>query len=115
MWRGDTRGAHFGRWGGLGHGLSWRGHHQGLCVFLHLDVMSVIGHGSILRFITPPRVGVVVYPRVSSQFIGSTEPLGTACELTSMRFLARMGPNVSRLMLQPVESLVAQRAFVGSR
>lgn len=61
------------------------------------------------------RVGVAVDARVARQLVGSAETLGAARELTGVRLLARVGANVSRLMLQTVEGLVAQRALVGSR
>lgn len=50
-------------------------------------------------FVAPSGVWVVVNPRMPSQLIRSTKAFGAAGEGTSMGFLARMGPDVSRLML----------------
>lgn len=48
--------------------------------------------------VAPSRIRVVVYPRMSSQLIRATKAFGTAGERTSVGFLARMSPDVSRLM-----------------
>lgn len=72
------------------------------------------GSGSML-LVPSARVGVVVYPRVARQLVGATEALGAARELAGVRLLARVGADVSGLVLEAVEGLVAQRALVGAR
>ena len=54
-------------------------------------------------------------PRVSSQLVRPAEAFGAARKLTTVRFLARMCPDVSCLMLQAVKGLIAEWALVGSR
>jgi hypothetical protein len=70
---------------------------------------------SLVRRLTPSRVGVVVYPRVPGQFVGSAKSLCAAWKLARMRLLTRMGSNMSCLMLKTVKSLITQRALVWSR
>jgi hypothetical protein len=53
-------------------------------------------------------------PRVPGQLVGSGEALGAALELAGVRLLAGMGSNVSGLVLEAVEGLVAERALVGT-
>jgi hypothetical protein len=48
------------------------------------------------------------------QLVGSREALGAAGELAGVRLLARVRPDVSGLVLETVEGLVAQWALVGS-
>lgn len=66
----------------------------------------------LLVLVAPPRVGVAVYPRVPGELIGAGEFLAAAWEVAGMRFLARVGPDVPRLVLKTVEGLLAQRALV---
>lgn len=60
-------------------------------------------------------VGVVVYPRMTSQLVGAGELLATSGELASMGLLAGVSSNVPRLMLETVEGLVAHGTLVRSR
>ena len=60
-------------------------------------------------------IGVRVYSGVTGQLVRPAEAFRAPRERARVRFLSRMGANVSRLMLQPVESLFAQRTFVRSR
>ena len=69
----------------------------------------------MVRFVAPPRVGVVVNPRVAGQFVRATEAFGTAGKHASMWLFPRMGSNMSGLMFQPMKSLITQRTFVRSR
>lgn len=73
------------------------------------------GRGRLLGLMVSPGVGIVVDPRVSGQLVGPTEALGAAGKVTGVWLLARVGPDVSGLMLQPMEGLVAPRTLVGSR
>lgn len=60
------------------------------------------------------RVGVVMYPRVASQLIRAGELLAASRKLAGMGFLASVGSDMSGLMLQTVERLVAHGALVRS-
>ena len=60
------------------------------------------------------RVGIVVYPRVTSQLVGARELLAASGELTGVRLLAGVGSDVPGLVLETVEGLVAHGALVGS-
>lgn len=70
---------------------------------------------SLLSLVASPRVWVVVYPRVPSELVRTGELLAAARELASMRLLARVRPDMPRLVLEAVESLIAQRALVRPR
>jgi len=61
------------------------------------------------------RVGVVMYPRVARQLVGSAEALCAARELAGVRLLASVRPDMTRLVLEAVEGLVAKRALVRAR
>lgn len=67
----------------------------------------------MLLALASPRVWVVVYPRVSSQFVGARKTFCASGKGASMRLLARVGSDVASLVLQTVKGLIAQRAFVG--
>lgn len=69
----------------------------------------------LLALVASPRVGVAVYPRVPGQLIRAGELLAAARELAGVRLLAGVGADVSGLVLQTVEGLVAERALVGAR
>jgi hypothetical protein len=69
----------------------------------------------LLALVASPGVGVAVYPRVPGQLVGARELLAAARELAGMRLLAGVGADVSSLVLQAVEGLVAERALVGAR
>lgn len=63
----------------------------------------------------PSGVRVVVDARVTGQLVGAREALGAAGELAGVRLLARMRADVPRLVLEAVEGLVTEGAFVGAR
>jgi len=69
----------------------------------------------LVLLVALPRVGVVVYPRVAGQLVGARELLAAAGELAGVRLLTRVGADVTSLVLEAVEGLVAQGALVGSR
>lgn len=69
----------------------------------------------LLALVASPRVRVAVYPRVPGQLVRAGELLAAARELAGMWLLAGVGANVSGLVLQTVEGLVAERALVGAR
>jgi hypothetical protein len=58
---------------------------------------SSCGGGMLL--VTTTRVRVVVYPRVTSEFVRSAEALRAAWELASVRLLAGVGADVTSLVL----------------
>lgn len=68
----------------------------------------------LLALVASPGVGVAVYPRVPGQLVRARELLAAARELAGMRLLAGVGADVSSLVLQAVEGLVAERALVGT-
>jgi hypothetical protein len=51
---------------------------------------------------------------VTGQLVGSAEALGASGESAGMGLLARVRSDVSSLMLEAVEGLVAQGALVGA-
>jgi len=51
---------------------------------------------------------------VAGELIGSAEALGAALELASVRLLTSVGADVSGLVLEAVESLIAQGTLVGT-
>lgn len=118
MGRGDVGRGDLGDRGrsgdGLGHG---RGHHHrsGRVDERPRTTVRARDRGHRLRLVSPPRVGIIVNPRVARQLIRATETLGAARELARMGLFAGMGPNVAGLMLEAVKGPVAQRALVGSR
>ena len=73
------------------------------------------GGGCCVVPVRSARVWVTVYARMSSQLIGATEAFRAARKLAGVRFLASVSPNVPRLVLEPMESLVAERTLVGTR
>jgi hypothetical protein len=52
---------------------------------------------------------------VAGELVGTGELLAAAGELAGMGLLARVGADVTSLVLKTVESLVAERALVGAR
>lgn len=70
---------------------------------------------STMLLVSATRVWVAVDARVARQFVGPAEPLRATRELAGVRLLASVCTNVSRLVLQTMEGLVAKRALVGSR
>ena len=116
MWRGHVRGAEGRRRGGSRHGLTRRRHHGSHGGALDGTVLSdVLGDvmPHLLRLVAPPRVGVVVNPRVTGQLVGAGEALGAARELAGVRLLAGMGADMPGLVFQAVEGLITQGALVG--
>lgn len=68
----------------------------------------------LLCLVASSRVGVVVNPRVSSQFVRARKLLAAARELAGVGFLSSVGADVSSLVLKTVEGLLTERALVGS-
>lgn len=68
-----------------------------------------------LALVTTARVGVVVDSRVAGELVGARELLGAAGELAGVGLLAGVGADVSGLVLEAVEGLVAERALVRAR
>lgn len=85
-----------------------------MLLVLVLVLLMVLGL-VLLALVSSSRVGVVVNPRVSSQLIRAGELLAAARKLAGMRLLSRVSADVSSLVLQAVEGLLAERALVGSR
>ena len=75
---------------------------------------SCSGGGGML-LVTASRVGVVVDARVTGQLVGTAEALCAARELAGVRLLASVSADVTGLVLEAVESLVAQRTLVRAR
>lgn len=75
---------------------------------------SSCGGGGML-LVTTSRVGVVVNARVTGQFVRATEALRASRELAGVRLLAGVSSDVTSLVLEAVESLVAQRTLVRAR
>ena len=72
-------------------------------------------HALLLTLVASSRVRVVVNARVTGQLIRAGELLGAPGELAGMGFLSSVSTNVSRLVLQAVEGLLAEGALVRSR
>jgi hypothetical protein len=77
---------------------------------LHHSCGDCCGDGVL--FIAPTRVGIAVYPRVPGELVGSAEAFRAARESTGVGLLARVGPDMTGLVLEAVEGLLAQRALV---
>lgn len=73
------------------------------------------GRRGVLRTVVATGVGVCVYPGMTGQFVAPRELLGTAGEGARMGLLAGVGADVSGLMLQSMERLLADRTFIGPR
>ena len=73
------------------------------------------GGSHLVRLLISAGVGVVVYTRVASQLVRSTEALATSWELTGVRLLAGMRTDMSGLMLEAMKRSVAKRTLVGPR
>jgi hypothetical protein len=69
----------------------------------------------LLALVAPSRIGVVMNPRVSSQLVRARELLAASRELASVGLLSGVSADVSSLVLQAVECLLAERALVRSR
>lgn len=130
---------------GRGHGLRWRRHHLvhlveviHLVHLVHLHLIHVVdllergvmlsvvektglgsggggGGSSGMLLVASARIGVVVYSRVTSEFIGSAEALCASGKLACVGLLARVSANMPGLVLEAVECLVAERTLVGAR
>lgn len=82
----------------------------------HQTILGVVALRMLDSMLVPsPGVGIAVYPRVPRQLVRSRELLAAPGKLASMRFLARVCPDMPCLVLETVESLVAQRALVWAR
>lgn len=88
--------------------------HRGMVVHAGLHRRGCCLRCTML-LVSASRVGIAVDAGVARQLIGSAESLRTARELARMRFLPSMSANMSRLVLETMESLVAQWTLVGSR
>jgi hypothetical protein len=66
----------------------------------------------VLTLVAPARVGVVMYPGVTSQLVWARELLAAAGELAGVRLLSSVRSNMAGLVLQAMEGLVAERTFV---
>ena len=75
---------------------------------------SLVGSGMLLAFASP-RVWIVVYPGVSSEFVRARKSLCASRESAGVWLLSSVGSNVASLVLQTVEGLVAERALVRPR
>lgn len=73
------------------------------------------GDGGSILFVSSPGVGVVVYPRVAGELVGARKAFGAAGKLAGVGFFARVSANVSRLVFETVEGLVAQGTLVRAR
>lgn len=73
------------------------------------------GGGGGMLLVAASRVGVVVDARVTGQFIRAAEALSASRELAGVRLLAGVSADVTSLVLEAVEGLVAQRALVRTR
>lgn len=99
---------------------SGRGGHQALGVHVVRQtmvdgVLLVMLLGLLLALVTTARVGVVVDSRVPGELVGAGELLGAAGELACVRLLAGVGADMSGLVLEAVEGLVAEGALVRAR
>lgn len=84
--------------------------HRGLLI-----VHRRVPHEILLPFIVSSRVGIVVDPRIAGQLIGSRESLCAPGVMATVGLFASMCPNVSCLMLEPVECFLAEGALVRAR
>jgi hypothetical protein len=76
---------------------------------------SSCSSGSGVLLVAASRVGVVVDARMTSQLVGATEALCAARELAGVRLLASVSADVTGLVLEAVEGLVAQGTLVRTR
>ena len=104
--------------------LGRRGHH--VVHLLHDLVLSLVhdsglscgggcggcSSGGGMLLVTASRVGVVVDAGVTGQLVGTAEALGAARELAGVGLLASVSADVTSLVLEAVEGLVAQRTLV---
>jgi len=76
---------------------------------------SSCSSGGGMLLVTASRVGVVVDARVTGQLVRAAEALCAAWELAGVRLLAGVSADVTSLVLEAVEGLVAQRTLVRAR
>lgn len=76
---------------------------------------SVVQGAALAQVLVAARVGVGVDPQVSRQLVGPAEALEAPGKRTGVGLLAGVGPYVSRLVLEAVESLGAERTLVRPR
>jgi hypothetical protein len=101
---------------GLGRGRRRHhpiGHHvrRKALLLVHLVLLLLVCLG---RLVTSPWVRVVVNARVACELIRSRELLAAAGELAGVRLLSSVSADVSSLMLEAVEGLIAERTLVRS-
>lgn len=73
------------------------------------------GSGGLVLLVAPPRVGVVVYPRMAGELVGAAEAFRASGEGTGMGLLSSVGPDVAGLVLKTMEGLLAEGTLVGAR
>ena len=117
MRRGDVGRGDLRNRGRSGDGLArWRHHGR---ILVHHGIILASGSSGggrkMLGLVVSPGVGVVVNPRVTSEFIRATEALGAAGELACMWFLPSMCANMSGLVFQAMEGTIAERTLVRTR
>lgn len=56
-----------------------------------------------------------MYSRVACELVGAREAFCATGKGTDMRLFARVGPDVTGLVLETMEGLVAERTLVGTR
>lgn len=84
-------------------------------LLVHLMLLLLLVLVLLSSLVASPRVGVVVNAGVAGELIRARKLLAAAGELAGMRLLASVSTDVSSLMLEAVEGLVAERALVRSR
>ena len=112
VWRGDVGGADSRSWSRLSDVLVWGWHHGSHSKTVWQTTILDRLLDSLLCLVTPPRVGVVMYPGMAGEFIGTRKSFGAAGELAGMRLLSGMGSDMPRLMLKTVEGLITERTLV---
>jgi hypothetical protein len=68
-----------------------------------------------MLLVASPRVGVVVYPRVTGELIRAAETFRASRKGAGMGLLASMCPDMAGLVLETVKGLLTQRALVRAR
>lgn len=71
--------------------------------------------GMLLSLVASSRIRVVVNARVAGEFIRARKLLAATRELACMGLLACVSADVTSLVLETVEGLIAKRALVRSR
>jgi hypothetical protein len=114
VWRGNVGRADMGRRGRFRYDFWRRRHHACRAAVLRLlcGVRGLSQRGGLLVFVASPRVGIRVYARVARQLVGSAKPLGASRKRAGVGLLPGVCPDVTGLVLQAVEGLVAERTLV---